>query len=63
MQAKELTQKTVEELKQELTDLTRQQFKLRMKKNINQLEDTSQIRKVRRSIARVKTVLTQMQAE
>jgi large subunit ribosomal protein L29 len=59
MNAKELQGKTPEELQQELQSLLRAQFSLRMQKATQQLTNTSQIRKVRRDIARVRTVLAQ----
>jgi large subunit ribosomal protein L29 len=59
MNAKELQGKTPDELQQELQSLLRAQFSLRMQKATQQLTNTSQIRKVRRDIARVRTVLAQ----
>jgi large subunit ribosomal protein L29 len=46
-------------LNKELQDLLRAQFSLRMQKATQQLTNTSQIRKVRRDIARVRTVLAE----
>jgi large subunit ribosomal protein L29 len=59
MKATELKDKSVEELDTELLNLLREQFNLRMQASTGQLEKTDQIRKVRRTIARVKTILTQ----
>ena len=59
MTASELRSKTTDELTQELQSLLRAQFSLRMQKATQQLTNTSQIRKVRRDIARVRTVLNQ----
>ena len=59
MKVSELKGKSPEELRQELQSLLRAQFSLRMQKATQQLTNTSQIRKVRRDIARVRTVLTQ----
>ena len=59
MNAKELQGKTPDELQQELQSLLRAQFSLRMQKATQQLTNTSQIRKERRDIARVRTVLAQ----
>ena len=59
MKAKELTGKSAEELTTELQSLLRAQFSLRMQKATQQLTNTSQIRKVRRDIARVRTILNQ----
>jgi len=57
MKASELRQKSVDELQQELQALLREQFNLRMQKGTGQLARPDQVRKVRRSIARVKTVI------
>ncbi|MER2491474.1 50S ribosomal protein L29 [Catenovulum sediminis] len=57
MNANELKDKSVEELKAELLDLLREQFNLRMQKNTGQLSQTHLLKQVRRNIARVKTVL------
>jgi len=59
MKASELRSKNAAELKQELQELLKAQFSLRMQKATQQLANTSQIRKVRRDIARVRTVLAQ----
>jgi large subunit ribosomal protein L29 len=59
MKATELKQKNLEELNVELISLFREQFNLRMQHSTGQLEKTDQLRTVRRSIARVKTILTQ----
>ena len=59
MKASELRGKSTEELRQELQSLLRAQFSLRMQKATQQLTNTSQIRKVRRDIARVRTFLNQ----
>lgn len=57
MKAGELRSKSEEELQQELTELLRAQFGLRMQVATQQLSNTSQLGKVRRDIARVRTVL------
>ncbi|UOD50503.1 50S ribosomal protein L29 [Orrella daihaiensis] len=59
MKASELRSKDVAELKQELDSLLKAQFGLRMQKATQQLTNNSEIRKVRRDIARVRTLLTQ----
>jgi len=59
MKATELNSKSVEELNEELLNLLREQFNLRMQHSTGQLEKTDQLRKVRRNIARVKTILTE----
>ena len=57
MKAEELNNKTNDELNQQLTDLLAEQFKLRMQHGSGQLTNSSSLRRVRRDIARVKTVL------
>ncbi len=57
MKASELKTKSNDELKQELLDLLKAQFSLRMQKGTQQLSNTSQLSKVRRDIARVRTVI------
>ncbi|MGA7593863.1 MAG: 50S ribosomal protein L29 [Gallionella sp.] len=63
MKADELNAKSVTDLQNELLSLTRAQFGLRMQAATQQLTNTSEFRKVRRDIARVKTVLTQKGAQ
>jgi len=63
MKATELRTKADDELKKELEDLLRAQFSLRMQQATQQLNNTSQMRKVRRDIARVRTVLAQKAAD
>ena len=59
MKASELRTKTAVELGQELESLLKAQFGLRMQKATQQLTNHSQIRNVRRDIARVRTLLTE----
>jgi large subunit ribosomal protein L29 len=59
MKASELRGKSSEELQTELQSLLRAQFSLRMQKATQQLSNTSQIKKVRRDIARVRTLLSE----
>ncbi|SDK36278.1 MULTISPECIES: 50S ribosomal protein L29 [Ferrimonas] len=59
MKATELREKSVEDLNAELLSLLREQFNLRMQNATGQLKQTHELKKVRRSIARVKTILTQ----
>jgi large subunit ribosomal protein L29 len=59
MKAAELRVKSVEDLKNELTELLRAQFSLRMQVATQQLSKVDQIGKVRRDIARVRTVLAE----
>lgn len=56
MKASELRQKNSADLDKELLDLRRAQFSLRMQIATQQLTNTSQLGKVRKDIARVKTL-------
>jgi len=62
MDAKELRAKDEAALTKELQDLLKAQFSLRLQRATQQLQNTSQIRKVRRDIARTRTVLAQKAA-
>jgi large subunit ribosomal protein L29 len=57
MDSKELRTKNVDELNRELTELLKAQFGLRMQHATQQLSNTAELRKTRRSIARVRTIL------
>jgi large subunit ribosomal protein L29 len=59
MKAAELRKKDQDELKQELNSLLRAHFGLRIRKGTQQLTNTSQLKKVKRDIARVKTVMNE----
>ncbi len=59
MKAEDLRTKSVDELNQQLKELLEEQFKIRMQHGAGQLVDTSGMRRVRKDIARVKTILGQ----
>ncbi len=59
MKASELKQKSVDELNKLVLDLLREQFEYRMKLATGQLGQTHVIKRTRRSIARVKTVIAE----
>lgn len=59
MNANELRSKSATELQDELVALLKEQFSLRMQIATQQLNNTSQIGRVRRDIARVRTILRQ----
>lgn len=63
MDVNEMKTKTVVELRDELKRLLQEQFNLRMQKGMGQLNNVHELSRVRRDIARVKTVLTQKSAE
>jgi len=47
------------ELKDELAALRKEEFTLRMKRGTGQLSDTSRFKKIRRDVARIKTILNE----
>jgi len=57
MKASELKEKSVLELQQQLVELFKEQFKLRMQKNTEEMTKTHMFKKIRRNIARIKTIL------
>ena len=59
MTNKDLQTKDLGDLNSELSELLKASFKLRMQKGTQQLQNTSQLGKVKRDIARVKTFITQ----
>ena len=63
MKASELRAKSGDDLKKELNELLKAQFGLRMQHATQQLSNTSQIRKVRRDIARTRTIIKQKAAK
>jgi len=63
MKASELRAKTGDDLQKELSELLKAQFGLRMQHSTQQLANNSQIRKVRRDIARVRTVMKEKSAK
>ena len=59
MKANDIRNKTVEELKTELLSLRKEQFNLRMQKKMGQLPKSHLVRKAKKDIARLKTVLNE----
>jgi large subunit ribosomal protein L29 len=59
MKARELREKNAEELLTELLELNREAFNLRMQKVTGQMARFSDFKKVRRNIARIKTILNE----
>lgn len=59
MDATDLRKESEDELREELLKLRREQFNLRMQQATGQLARPDQVKKVRRDIARVKTVLNE----
>ena len=60
---KELNNKSVDELNNELVAAKKELFNLRFQNATNQLENTSRIKEVRRNIARIQTVITEKAAQ
>lgn len=63
MKASELRNKSETDLQKELNELLKAQFSLRMQIATQQLTKTSELGKVRRDIARVRTVITEKAGE
>ncbi len=61
MKAKDVKAKTTDELNAELEQLAKEVFNLRFQRASGQLENTARVRDVRRTIARIKTVLGERQ--
>ena len=59
MKSNELKEKSVVELNEILTDLLKQQFGLRMQHATGQLGQTGEIKRIRRDIARVRTIISE----
>ena len=62
MNASELRDKTPDQLREELANLKKESFNLRFQQATGQMESTSRMRQVRRSVARVNTILNQKAA-
>jgi large subunit ribosomal protein L29 len=62
MNAKELHEKTPDQLREELSNLKKASFNLRFQQATGQLENAAQIKTARRNAARVKTILNQKAA-
>jgi large subunit ribosomal protein L29 len=60
MKANELRQKSKEELKAMLLDFSRARFNLRMQKATGQLSKPDQVKKTRKDIARIQTILNEI---
>ncbi|MCF7748776.1 50S ribosomal protein L29 [Sulfitobacter sp. M39] len=62
MNAKELHDKTPDQLRDELVNLKKESFNLRFQQATGQLENSARLKTVKRDVARVKTVLNQKAA-
>ncbi len=57
MDIADMRAKTLDELKDELVALKKEQFNLRFQRATQQMESTARVRQVRRDVARIKTVM------
>jgi large subunit ribosomal protein L29 len=62
MDAKELREKSPDQLREDLASLKKESFNLRFQQATGQLENTARMRQVRRDAARVKTILNEKAA-
>ena len=62
MKASDVRSKTADELKDQLVDLKKEPFNLRFQRATQQLEKPTEVKKVRRDIARIKTILAEKNA-
>lgn len=62
-EAQELRTRSTDELKEQLIGLRKEAFNLRFQKASGQLENTAQVRRVRRDIARIKMILGERQRQ
>jgi large subunit ribosomal protein L29 len=62
MKAQELRGLAPEEMQKQLHELLKEQFNLRMQKGTGQLSRPARVKAVRRDIARIKTVMTELRA-
>ncbi len=60
MTAKEIRELSVENLETQVKELKQELFNLKLQKTLGQLQDTAKIRTIKRDIARIKTILTEM---
>lgn len=59
MDAQEVRAKSDDELSESLIDLKKEQFNLRFQRATGQVENTARVRELRRSIARIKTMMNE----
>ena len=62
LHAKELRVKSADQLREQLVDLKKEAFNLRFQQATGQLENTARMRVVKRSVARINTILNQKAA-
>ncbi|MDF7823793.1 50S ribosomal protein L29 [Pontiellaceae bacterium B12227] len=63
MKVNELKEMTIEELDQQLEDIKKEQFNLKLQQVSGQLENPSRMKELRRTVARIKTIQTAKKVE
>jgi len=63
MKVKELKEMTVEELNQQLAEIKKEQFNLKLQHVSGQLENPARIKELRRSVACIKTIQNENKVE
>ncbi|NLK70198.1 MAG: 50S ribosomal protein L29 [Clostridiales bacterium] len=63
MKASEIRNLSVEEMNEKLVDLKQELFNLRFQHTVNQLDNTARLKDVKKDIARIKTVLREVQTK
>ena len=63
MKIQELREFTIDELQQKLEDFREELFNLRFQKSMNRLENTNRIVEVKKSIARINTLVTELSTD
>ena len=63
MKVKELKEMTIEELDQQLVDIRKEQFNLKLQQVSGQLENPARMKDLRRTVARIKCIKNEKTAE
>jgi large subunit ribosomal protein L29 len=63
MKLKELKEMTVDELDQQLAEIRKEQFNLKLQQVSGQLENPARIKELRRTVARIQTIRNQKKVE
>jgi len=63
MKIQELREFTIDELQQKLEDFREELFNLRFQKSMNRLENTNRIVEVKKSVARINTLITELNTD
>ena len=63
MKVKEINEMTMEELDQQLAEIQKEQFNLKLQQVSGQLENPARMKELRRTVARIKTIQNQKKVE